>query len=203
MMRDKWGEAKVLFEEASDSSPLNSRYLEMLGDLNGRRGQWGPAVKQLTRSVELNPSNDHYNGAFFLAVALIHAGQIDEYRAHCHRFLEWASDPRDHYGQYLAAVASLMLPVDGADLDRACQYADSGAVREQGESLSSESTFCKALAEYRRGHFTSAIAWAGRATSSSDGGHAAPAKAANHFIVACANAAMHEIKVGRGVANPR
>jgi tetratricopeptide (TPR) repeat protein len=197
MMRGKWDEAEVLFQEASDSSPLNSRYWEMLGDLNGRRGHWETAIKHLTRSVELNPSNDHYNGAFFLAVALVQAGQFDEYRAHCRRFLEWQSDPRDHYGQYLAAVASLMLPVDGTDLDRACQYADSGAGRERGESLSSESTFCKALAEYRRGHFASAFDWAGRATSSSDGGHAGPAKSANYFIQACANAAMHEMEAGR------
>jgi serine/threonine protein kinase/tetratricopeptide (TPR) repeat protein len=197
MVRGKWEAVETLFKEAVDSSPSNARYWEMLGDLNGRRGHWQAAVEQLTRTVELNPNVDGNNGAFFLAVALVRAGQLDEYRAHCHRFLERCSDARDHYGHYLAALASLMLPVEGADLDRACQYADSGAVREHGESLSSESTFGKALAEYRRGHFASAIDWADRATNSSDEGHAGPAKAANYFIEACANAALREFETGR------
>ncbi len=197
MVRGKWEEAETLFKEASDSSPSNGRYWEMLGDLNGRRGQWEAAVKQLTRSVELTPSGDHYNGAFFLAVAQVQAGQLDEYRAHCHRFLNWCSDPRDNYGRYLAAVASLMLPVDGADLDRAmpiCRYRRySRAWRIAFQRIDVLQSAGRVSARA----FVSAIDWAGRATSSSDEGHAGPAKAANYFIQACANAAIHEIEAGR------
>ncbi len=197
MVRGKWDEAEALFQQAVDASPANGNYWRLLGALNGRRGHWETAAEQLSRCVELNPSSDHYNGAFFLAVALAQAGKLDQYRAHCHRFLEQCSNPEDHFAQYRAAEASLMLPVDGGDLDRACQYADSGATPKNDKTYSSESTFCKALAEYRRGHFAAAIDWAGRATTSRDEGNAGPAKVANYFLQACANAAMREMEAGR------
>src|SRR5450432_889945 len=101
------------------------RYSKRRSTLPQRTAITGACLAR-SMGVEVTPSGDGNNGAFYLAVALAQAGHLDRYREECHRFLERCSDPEDHFGQYRAAEASLMLPVKGADLDRACQFADSG-----------------------------------------------------------------------------
>ncbi len=122
-------------------------------------------------------------------------GRYDEYRQHCHRFLERASGTREFGVADKAAKAALLLPVDGDDFDRACQLADFAATA-QPASLLPWVRFGKALAEYRRGHFESAIDWADRAVSSSDE-RTAPAQAGDYFIQACAYSQLRRIELAR------
>jgi tetratricopeptide (TPR) repeat protein len=196
MVRGKWDEAEALFKEALDASPSNSRYWQQLGDLNARRGDWKSAVQQLTRTVELEPGEDGNRGSLSLAVALVQAGQLNEYRQHCHQFLERNRDTHEFGDADKAAKAGLFLPVDGADLDLACKLADFSATATEPKSFIGWAQFCKALAEYRRGHFDSAIDWAARAIASSIEENA-PAQAADYFIQAGAYAHLQQIESSR------
>jgi tetratricopeptide (TPR) repeat protein len=196
MVRGKWDQAEILFKEALDASPSNARYWELFGELNARRGHWQAAAEQYTRVVELDPSEDGNRGSSFLAVALVKTGRYDEYRQHCHRFLERASGTHEFGVADRAAKAALLLPVDGADFDRACQLADFAATATQPASLQRWVRFGKALAEYRRGHFDSAIDWTDRANSSSNE-RTSPARAGDYFIQACAFGRLRQMESAR------
>ncbi len=193
--RSKWEEAEALFKEALDASPSNYRYWQLLGQFNARRGNWPASVEQYSRAIELHPEVGD-RSPLFLAVALVQAGHLDEYRQLCHRFLEQCSGTHEFADADKAAKAALLLPVDGADLDRACKLADFAATATEPKSLLGWVQFCKALAEYRRGHFTSAVDWANRAISSSMKDNA-PAQAGDYFIQACAYAQLQQIESAR------
>jgi eukaryotic-like serine/threonine-protein kinase len=196
IVRGKWEHAEALFKEALDASPSNAFYWDLLGSLNARHGNWQAAVEQFSRAVELARNADGNRGSLFLAVALVQAGRFDEYRQHCHRFLEQCSGTHEFGDADKAAKAALLLPEDGADLDRACKLADFAATATEPKSFLGWVRFCKALAEYRRGHFDSAIDWANRAISSSMENNA-PAQAGDYFIQSGAYAHLRQSESAR------
>jgi tetratricopeptide (TPR) repeat protein len=196
MVRGKWDQAEALFKEELDASPSNARYWDLLGELNCRRGDWQPGVEQLSRAVELDPGDVGSRAPLFLAVALVKAERYDEYRRHCHRLLEGCRDTHEFGDADKAAKSSLLLPVDGADFDRACQLADFAATATEPKSLLTWVWFGKSLAEYRRGHFDSAIEWANRALSCRQEDNA-PAPAGEYFIQACAYARKGQLEPAR------
>ena len=63
----------------------------------------------------------------------------------------------------LTVEAALVLPVEGADFNRACRLTDEAVTAAETSKEPAPVFTIKALAEYRRGQFKSACDWADRA----------------------------------------
>lgn len=192
-LRDKSQEAEAVLNEAVKSSPLNGGRWRLLGEFNGQRGNLIAAVEQFSRAAQLAPND---NGiAINLATALLSTDQIEPYRAHCHEFLERSANTREPSTAEVAAKASLLLPGDGPDFDRACQLADFAASATEQIWRLSWIRNTKALADYRRRRYESAIDWAERASSTADS--AAACKASDCCIQACCYAQLQRLDLAR------
>jgi hypothetical protein len=114
-------------------------------------------------------------------------GQKEEYRRHCHQYLEldFARGESD------AAGASLLLPVDGTDFDRACELADSG----RKPSRQFPRALVKGLAELRRNRFTSAKEWADRVMTAE---YSPLLKASACYLQAIADVRLMQLDSARG-----
>jgi tetratricopeptide (TPR) repeat protein len=158
-------------------------------------GRWEMAAADISQAVTADPN--HEDAAFSLAIALLKAGREAEYRSHCHAFLERAVASGQFTAADKAAKAALLLPVVGADFDRACELADFAATATEPDWLVPWLTVVKSLAEYRRGRFDSANEWAQRATSAVD----APAerKAGAWIVQAMAAARLQKPDMARTV----
>jgi serine/threonine protein kinase len=174
--------------QALPSNATNPRYLILLGAVKATQGDWSAAIVPFSRAVEVTPTDDvDCNFAWFnLAIAHLRLGQKEEYRRHCHQYLQldFARGESD------AAGASLLLPVDGTDFDRACELADSGpnASRQFPRAL------VKGLAELRRNRFASAKQWADRITT---GEYSPLCKASACYMQAIADVRLMQLDSAR------
>ena len=105
-MRNKWQEAEAILNEAVQSSPSNSGYWTTLGEFNAERGNLTAAVDQFSRAVQLSPKEVMISWNW--AAALLATGRIEEYRAHCHQFLERSANTQELLVAEVAAKAALL-----------------------------------------------------------------------------------------------
>ncbi len=156
--RDKSNEAESVVRQATEISPSNSSYWLLLGGLYAYRGEWSAAVEPSSRAVELNP-NDNAT-LFRRTIVLLQAGRQEEYRSLCHRYLAQAANNREFHNSDMAAKVSLLLPVNGADFERACQLTDFAETTVAKTELTERKLLVpwthmvKALAQYRRERYT-------------------------------------------------
>jgi hypothetical protein len=147
----------------------------------------------ISRAIELSPTNEAFLAT--KAALLLETGRYDEYRHHCHNFLELVATGGDFAGANTAAKAALLLPVNGADFERACELADFAATAPRIRRLDPSAYLCKSLVEYRRAHYDSANDWSNRAISDEQ---ATPGcKAAAWFIQAWVAASRQEAELAR------
>jgi hypothetical protein len=197
--RGDWSEAEAAIRRAVAESPTSPVLWCDLGYFEARRSQWAAATADFARALELDPhglkgSTPCYT-FFALAIALLRTDRVEEYRQLCHRFLEWSANTREFPVANNVAKLSLLLPVEGADFDRACQLADFTATANDASETMSWYAHCKALADYRRNRFDSALDWANRAiTNVSVGVHC---KSATFFIQALAYARLRNVEAAR------
>jgi tetratricopeptide (TPR) repeat protein len=180
-----------LLTQAAGNKSESARLLCARGELRACAGRWNEAVLEFSNAAGQDP-NDEESSAD-LVLALLKVGRNEECRQRCHQLLaQVATNERGLLSSATLAKASLLLPVDGPDLERACDLADfvgSGGTVEQFSSTT------KALAEYRRGHFESASALAKDAISKSA---ADPSRqASGWFIQALACARLRQIELAR------
>jgi eukaryotic-like serine/threonine-protein kinase len=180
-LRGKGLEAEEMVREQAEALPSKIRYLVLLGALKSYRGDWSAAADQFLRAIETDPNNS--DARFDLAFALLEAGRYDDYRKQCHEFL-------DGLPECSAAAAALLLPVDGADFQRACQLADSAATATGTKQVGSWDYLVKALAELRRKRYESAVDWANHAIAGEN--LEAACKANAWFIQAAAFANLQQ-----------
>jgi tetratricopeptide (TPR) repeat protein len=192
-MRNKWQEVELNLNEAVQSSPSNSGYWNQLGEFNAARGNLTVAVDQFSRAVQLTPNEELMS--WDLAAALLATDRIEEYRAHCHQFLERSANTQEVGVADVAAKAALLLPVDGTDFDCACKLADFAGTGTEPKWVVPWFELVKALADYRRRRFDSAIDWAERASSSADAVTACNASAL--CIQACCYAHLKRMDLAR------
>jgi len=186
--RGEWSEAEAVLRRAVTESPKNVVFWLDLGRFEARRQHWAAAVDDFSRALELDP-----NDPFELTVALLRTGRVEDYRQHCHRFLKEAANARTLQVTEHAAKASLLLPVEGADFELACQLADFTATANETRWVMSWYALLKALADYRRDRFDSALAWASRATNPLD----PQCSSAAFFIEALAYSRSHNDESAR------
>ena len=113
--RGKKDEVERLLRSELDTAHPNERNASMLGILYAADGNWDKAIAPLSLAVKLAPNEGYCR--LFQAVALLRTGNDDEYRRQCHEALQVVPD-------LWSATAALLLPVGGADFDRACALVD-------------------------------------------------------------------------------
>ncbi len=122
--------------------------------------EWNKAAGDFAKAAELDP--DAQGVLFEAAIVSLKTGLTNEYDRLCHEYLERATDNRQFVSADMAAKASLLRPVAGADFARACELADFAATEDHSSSHARFVRLGKSLADYRRGQFESAIQWAER-----------------------------------------
>lgn len=142
---------------------LNPKFFGLLRDRTesfARRGRWKEAVQDATLLLEREP-HEHLN-YHTVAPLLVQAGDIDAYRDLCQKILAQFANATDPYVADRMAKDCLILPVPGLDLARVAGLAEVSI--SQGANLPALPFFhmCKALAEYRQGHFANAVEWASK-----------------------------------------
>jgi len=156
--------------------------------LNARVGRWTEAVADCLKANSLSVDGRGYS--FDCAIVLLKTGHTDDYRRVCHAYLERVAADREFISADMAAKVSLLLPVDGADFERACQLADFAATETEPEWHVACVRLGKALADYRRRRFESARDWAQRAIASE--GITPRQKSAAFFILAASSASLDD-----------
>ncbi|MCC6493001.1 MAG: serine/threonine protein kinase [Pirellulales bacterium] len=175
-----------LFDDATLLAATNkvesARLLRLRGTLRARIGRWQEATADFLQANRL--ALDGGEWSFDSATLLLRAGRPDDYRRVCHAYLAQAAQTPSCVSADMAAKASLLLPVAGADFELACRLADFAA----GQSTPDWHVPCihlgKALAEYRQARYDSAVQWAERAIGSQK--ITPRQRAAAYFIKACA-----------------
>ena len=144
------------------STPPGLVILQSRAQFEARTGRWQAAAAKYTRLIEAHPSDHELYHS--LAPILVQTGDVPAYRLLCDQI-------RLHFGATTndAAIADrmakdlLILPAAGPDLAVGVRLADVAITLGQGYRGEPWFHLCKALAEYRQGHFASAIDWSQKA----------------------------------------
>jgi hypothetical protein len=106
--------------------------------------------------------SDPTNSLFYHMEAplLVANGGIEEYRRLCTEIVSRFHDTTDPYVADKMAKDCLILPSSGADLEAVAALADRAVSRGSNSPAAPHFKFCKALAEFRLGHFEDAVNWA-------------------------------------------
>jgi hypothetical protein len=178
---------------AAEDKVESAKQLRLRGTLRARIGRWDEATADCLLANRL--ALDGGDWSFDSAIVLLRAGRYEDYGRICHALLARASDARTFVAADMGAKASLLFPVSGVDFERACELADFSAT-ETGPAWHLPCVrLCKALAEYRRSRFDSALEWA----KLTRGSHSITPRhrAAAHFIEACTHFAQRQPASGR------
>ena len=146
-----------LLIQTPEGHPLRVCLFRVRSSFFARCRRWKDAIADLSNVIELAPLDD--NAAFQLAVLVLEIGDRETYRAHCQKMVARfrATNLPGPLGE--TAEACLLVAEPGPDSEVAGQLAD------QAFSLGKNSfwvyyvQFVKGLAEYRAGHFASAVDW--------------------------------------------
>ena len=184
--RGEWSESEIVLSNALAESSGDVHLMRLLGDLHVRQDDWPQAADWYSRAADLD--KDPFS-SFGLAIILLKAGRYDDYRQYCHTVLERVANTRSFGVAGRAANVSLLRPLDGLDLERACQLADFSNTATEPKAQVAWGCVAKALAEYRRGHFEAAENWASRVKE--EGGTPQESRAEALFVQAMACAHLH------------
>jgi tetratricopeptide (TPR) repeat protein len=130
------------------------------GEWYARHRRWKEAAADFQFALQRQPResrSEHDAWSWHHAApTLVAAGDREGYRRLCREMLERFGNTQDPIAAERIALACLLLPASGKDMDLACQLADrSVALRKKG-SDDSVSVLCKGLADYRRENYRAA-----------------------------------------------
>jgi WD40 repeat protein/serine/threonine protein kinase len=123
-----------------------------------RRGHWSQAAENAAKALELRPT-DHVP-YHMLAPLLVAIGDADGYRQVCQKILAQFQGTPNAFVADRMAKDCLVLPSSGADWKIVGQLAETAVTAGKNQSALPYFQCTKALAEYRMGHFASAVDWA-------------------------------------------
>jgi tetratricopeptide (TPR) repeat protein len=165
----KFAEAEQLLREALTPALLKQKsclgLLERRTDLMARLGRWPEAKADSALALELEPDNQ--NRAHTLAPLLVMTHDRSAYEELCQRMLTTFADTADAFIADRVAKDSLLLPSRLVDLRVIDRLADTAIMVGNQASRFSDYhrlsmpyfQICKALSEYRQGHFAPAVEW--------------------------------------------
>ena len=159
----KFNDAEQLLDETLTptlaAQTSSAELLALRGGLKARSGQWQQAVDDESAAVEHQPANEWR----FAVLAALLAKTHDQtaYEQFRRRLLSEFAVTTDIYAADQVAKSCLFRPPSAADLKIISRLADSIVADGAGDQ-GARPYFqdCKALCEYRLGHYTEAIEWA-------------------------------------------
>jgi serine/threonine protein kinase len=138
--------------------------LELRAEALARMGQWKEAAADATRVVEYEPTDhQHYHT---LAPLLVVNNDLKAYAKLCHEILARFSDTTSVSIADRMAKDCLIHSSSGVDLKQVTVLADLTVTKGKDRSTFPFYQVCKALAEFRQGHFEAAAEWARKANES-------------------------------------
>jgi len=166
MGQNKMAEAVHLLDDALGPAAVklstSAELLFIRGSLRAREGRWQEAASDALTAFELEPTQmEHYAE---VASLLVKAGDLAHYEQFCKRLLFASAGTANPYLADAVAKSCLFYPLPGLELEKISRLADVAVTR--GADDSGALPFfqvCKALAEYRLGHFAEAADWAEKA----------------------------------------
>ena len=170
MAEKKFGGAEQLLDEtltpAFVTQPSSADLLALMVDLKARRGRWQEAAADAALAIKHQPFHDTRFPV--LAALLVKTHDRPAYEQFRQRLLAMFANTTNFYVADQVAKACLFLPSSEADLPVIGHLADTAVTRGTGD-LGAMPFFqlCKALSEYRQGHFAEAVEWAQKSVESS------------------------------------
>ena len=159
----KFSDAEQLLNEmltpAFVKQPASAELLALRVDLKVRRGQWQEAVADEALACEHEPSNQWRFPIF--AALLVQTHNQPAYEQFCKRLLAAYASTTNIYVADQVAKSCLFLPSSEVDLNLVSRLADitvTNGIADQGATPYFQD--CKALCEYRQGHYAEALEWA-------------------------------------------
>jgi serine/threonine protein kinase/Flp pilus assembly protein TadD len=137
--------------------PQSSILLNTLAEVYARRGQSQAAIRNLNRSVTVDPTN--HLAYHLLTSLLLHTGDMDAYRTNCERILERFGNTTDPAIAERMAKDCLVMPPPPTNLERLAKMANAGVAAGSNDTSWAYYQFVEGLAEYRQGHFAGAVDW--------------------------------------------
>jgi tetratricopeptide (TPR) repeat protein len=160
--------------------PSSVNFLVQRVNLMGRQGRWQEAVADAALLLQLQPT-DHYH-YHRLAGLLAITQNRPAYDQLCQKILATFTNTTNPYIAERMVQDCLLLPHSGADLQLVDKLADTAVTSGNTDASMAYFQACKAMSNYRLGHFPEAIEWAERAARNSLAD--APAKAKAYAVLA-------------------
>jgi tetratricopeptide (TPR) repeat protein len=160
--RKRFGDAEQLLDEvltpALVQQPSSAKLLNQRVKLRARRGEWQRAADDATLAFQHRPS-DHTRYPV-LAALLIKTQNLPAYeKLHTKLLISW-SDTNSFFVADQVAKACLFLPCSDGDLKTVARLADLPVTFGIGDKGAMPYfQICKALSEYRQGHYAQALEW--------------------------------------------
>jgi tetratricopeptide (TPR) repeat protein len=164
-------------------------------------GRWREAVADLSKVIEAWPNDPRQY--WFLAMALVKGSDPKAYRGLSaqvrKRFGGWESL---EFAPFTAKVCLLVPSSDPENVVAGSRLADAGVRSYKGDLRLFSLQSCKALADYRQGHFSSAAEWASKALSQPDHAplnelRANCRKVEANMVLAMSNYQLHQLDEAR------
>jgi tetratricopeptide (TPR) repeat protein len=165
MAQKKSGDAARLLDEtltpAFLKQPSSANLLNLRAELRARRGQWQEAAADAALAFEHQPL--HHSRFPILAALFVKTQNRPAYEQLCKRLLTMCTNTTD-ISIYVAdqvAKACLFLPSPEVDLQLVGHLAATTVTKGIGDpGAMPYFQDCKALSEYRLGHYAEAVEWA-------------------------------------------
>jgi tetratricopeptide (TPR) repeat protein len=160
--RKRFGDAEQLLDEvltpALVQQPSSAKLLNQRVKLRARRGEWQRAADDATLAFQHRPS-DHTRYPV-LAALLIKTQNLPAYEKLRTKLLISWSDTNSFFVADQVAKACLFLPCSDGDLKTVARLADLPVTFGIGDKGAMPYfQICKALSEYRQGHYAQALEW--------------------------------------------
>jgi eukaryotic-like serine/threonine-protein kinase len=156
------GQAEKLLHEfltpAFVANPQSAAFLFVRASLFARRGRWNEAEADAAKALQYSPT-DH-QAYHTLAPLLVVTHDLVNYQKLCQRIVTSFACSTDADIADRMAMDCLILPSSGVDLQPVGELAEMAVAVGNQETSAPRFRCCEALAEYRRGHFASAVEWA-------------------------------------------
>jgi tetratricopeptide (TPR) repeat protein len=154
-------QAEADHAKALEAAGKNSVRLRALADDYAMRGEWARAAAVFPRLLEAAPSNV-FNW-MQPAPLLLQLGDVEGYRRQCRRMMDRYQDDTDPLNLEKAAKVSLITDGPPDDVRRAARLADRAVTVGENSPYLVYLQVTKGIAEYREGHYDSAVKWLERA----------------------------------------
>jgi tetratricopeptide (TPR) repeat protein len=153
----KWDKAIAEYTTAIELKPDYLEALSKRAAAYNNVGQYDKAIADYRKTCELNPQEPY--AAIAYAGLCLSLNMEDEYRRHRKTFLARFQGTSDPAVAERIARAFLLLPATGEELERAAALADLSVELGRHHGFYPYFMAVKALAEYRRARYESAIDW--------------------------------------------